>query len=64
NLFALAFAPVVAPFTETEVVGKLWEPGFWATDCSPETVKKSGPCWSELNKDRVDGKVWLGACTA
>jgi peptide/nickel transport system permease protein len=60
NLFALAFAPSLAPYTETEVVGKIWEPGFWTDDCSPEAVKNIGPCWSEINKDRVDGKVWLG----
>jgi peptide/nickel transport system permease protein len=60
NIFALVFAPALAPFAETEVVGKIWEPGFWSSDCSPETVKNTGPCWSELNKDRVDSKVWLG----
>ena len=60
NIFALVFAPVLAPFTETEVVGKIWEPGFWTDDCSPEAVKKTGPCWSEVNKDRMDGKAWLG----
>jgi peptide/nickel transport system permease protein len=36
NIFALVFAPALAPF------------------------KNTGPCWSELNKDRVDSKVWLG----
>lgn len=60
NIFVLVFAPALAPFTETEVVGKIWEPGFWADDCSPEAVEKSGPCWSEINKDRTHGKVWLG----
>lgn len=60
NIFVLVFAPALAPFTETEVVGKIWEPGFWADDCSPEAVEKSGPCWSEINKDRTDGKAWLG----
>jgi peptide/nickel transport system permease protein len=60
NIFVLVFAPVLAPFSETEVVGKIWEPGFWADDCSPEAVEKSGPCWSEINKDRTDGKAWLG----
>jgi peptide/nickel transport system permease protein len=60
NLIALVFAPVLAPFTETEVMGKIWEPAFWSDDCSPETVKEIGPCWSEVNKDRVDAKAWLG----
>jgi len=60
NIFVLVFAPVLAPFSETEVVGKIWEPGIWADDCSPEAVKISGPCWAEINKDRTDGKVWLG----
>ena len=60
NIIALVFAPVLAPFTETEVVGKVWEPGFWTDDCSPEMVEKIGPCWSEVNKDRVDAKAWLG----
>ncbi len=60
NIFVLAFAPVLAPFTETEVVGGVWEAGFWANDCSPEAVEEIGPCWSELNKDRMDGKAWLG----
>jgi peptide/nickel transport system permease protein len=60
NIFVLVFAPVLAPFSETEVVGKIWEPGFWADDCSPEAVKISGPCWAEINKDRTDGKAWLG----
>ncbi len=60
NIFALVFAPAIAPFTETEVVGKVWEPGFWTDDCSPEAVEKIGPCWSEINKDRVDAKAWLG----
>jgi len=60
NLFALAFAPALAPFTETEIVGKVWEPGIWATDCSEEAVKLKGPCWSQFNDGRTDGKVWLG----
>jgi peptide/nickel transport system permease protein len=60
NLFAMAFAPALAPFTETEIVGKVWEPGIWATDCSEEAVKLKGPCWSQFNDGRTDGKVWLG----
>jgi peptide/nickel transport system permease protein len=60
NLFAFVFAPLLAPFSETEVVGKVWESGFWANDCSAEAVKRIGPCWPELNKDRINGKAWLG----
>ncbi len=60
NVFAVAFAPALAPFSETEVVGGIWEPAFWTDDCSPEAVKKTGPCWSQLNDDRVGPKVWLG----
>ena len=60
NLFALAFAPVLTPFTETEIVGKVWEPGIWATDCSSEAVKSDGACWAQLNDSRMGGKSWLG----
>jgi peptide/nickel transport system permease protein len=60
NLVAFAFAPVLAPYSETEVVGKIWEPGFWADDCSAEAVQSHGPCWSELNRNRPDKKAWLG----
>ena len=60
NVFVLAFAPVLAPYAETDVIGDVWEVGFWSDDCSPEAVKDIGPCWSEVNKDRVDGKLWLG----
>ena len=60
NLFALSFAPVLTPFTETEIVGKVWEPGIWATDCSAEVVKSDGPCWAQLNDNRMGGKSWLG----
>lgn len=60
NIFAVFFAPVLAPFSETEVVGKIWEPGFWANDCSHERSARTAQCWSELNKNRADGKVWLG----
>jgi len=60
NLFALAFAPVLTPFTETEIVGKVWEPGIWATDCSAEAVKSNGACWAQLNDGRMSGKSWLG----
>jgi len=60
NIFAVIFAPVLAPFPETKVVGKIWEPGFWANDCSAEALERTGPCWSEVNKERVHRKVWLG----
>ena len=60
NLFALSFAPVLTPFTETEIVGKVWEPGIWATNCSAEVVKSDGPCWAQLNDNRMGGKSWLG----
>jgi len=60
NLLAMAFAPALAPFTETEIIGKVWEPGIWATDCSEEAVKRNGPCWSQLNDGRKDGKAWFG----
>ncbi len=49
NIFGLAFAPVLAPFAETEVIGAVWEAGFWSDDCSPEAVEEIGPCWSQLN---------------
>ena len=60
NLFAMVFAPMLAPFSETELVGKVWEPGIWAMDCSEEAVKRKGPCWAQFNDSRTDGKVWLG----
>lgn len=60
NLIACAFAPVLAPFNETEIIGKIWEPGFWATDCSEESARLKGPCWSEFNDTRANGKAWLG----
>jgi peptide/nickel transport system permease protein len=60
NLLACAFAPELAPFEETEIIGKVWEPGFWATECSEEALGLRGPCWSEFNDARADGKAWLG----
>jgi peptide/nickel transport system permease protein len=60
NLFALAFGPTLAPFTETEVIGQVWEPGIWASDCSEEATNRRGPCWSHFNENRTDGKAWLG----
>ena len=58
NLFLMAFAPVLAPHGETDVVGDVWEVGFWADDCT-EQGKQDLLCWAELNKDR-DARVWLG----
>jgi peptide/nickel transport system permease protein len=60
NLFAFAFAPELAPFPETEIIGNVWEPGFWAIDCSEEATRLRGPCWSQFNDARTDGKAWLG----
>ena len=60
NLIGCIFAPALAPFKETQVVGDVWELGFWSDDCSPDAVEEVGPCWSELNRERLDGKVWLG----
>ncbi|MBT7081756.1 MAG: ABC transporter permease [Chloroflexi bacterium] len=60
NLVALAFAPLLAPFSETEIMGKVWEPGFWAVDCSPEATQARGECWAHFNAKRMDGKSWLG----
>lgn len=60
NLFAFVFGPALAPFSETEVVGQVWEPGFWASDCSEEATNRRGPCWSHFNENRMDGKAWLG----
>lgn len=60
NLLAFALAPYLAPFEETDIIGRVWEPGFWATDCSEEGVSLRGPCWSQLNQSRMDGKSWLG----
>lgn len=35
NIFAAVFAPVIAPYPETEVIGDVWEGGFW-DDEAPE----------------------------
>ncbi len=50
NLFAMLFAPWLAPFGETEVVdgADVWEPGFWDEEF-----------WPQLNEDR-SRKIWLG----
>jgi len=29
NVFAAVFAPIIAPYPETEIVGDVWEGGFW-----------------------------------
>lgn len=58
NVAVMIMAPVLSPYPETEVVGRMWEAGFWADDCTEEGIQNS-QCWEELNKDR-DGKVLLG----
>lgn len=32
NLLAAVFAPVLAPFGETEIIGRPWAPGFWGPE--------------------------------
>jgi len=58
NVFLMIFAPVLTPFPETEVVGDVWEAGFWADNCTPEGIS-AYECWDEINKDR-EHKVLLG----
>ncbi len=60
NLLGCLFAPALAPFSETEIIGRPWEPGIWASDCSAKGVAAAGPCWTQLNDGRTDGKAWLG----
>jgi peptide/nickel transport system permease protein len=60
NLLACLFAPLLAPFSETEIIGRPWEPGLWARDCSEVGVAAAGPCWAQLNDGRAEGKAWLG----
>lgn len=60
NLIACLFAPLLAPFAETDIIGRPWEPGIWASDCSEEAVAATGPCWAQLNDVREGGKAWLG----
>lgn len=60
NLLACIFAPALAPFSETQIIGKPWEPGFWATNCSETRVAEFGPCWTQFNEGRLEGKAWLG----
>ena len=47
NVLAMIFAPALAPYGESEVVGDVWEPGPW------------GERWQEMNAGR-EGMVWLG----
>ena len=47
NVFAMIFAPALAPYGESEVVGDVWEPGPWSER------------WEEMNAGR-EGAVWLG----
>ena len=58
NVFLMVFAPVLTPFPETEVVGDVWEAGFWADNCTPEGIS-AYECWDEINRDR-EHKVLLG----
>ena len=58
NVFMMLFAPLLTPFPETEVVGDVWEAGFWADDCTPEGIS-AYECWGEINKDR-EHTVLLG----
>ena len=58
NVFLMIFAPVLTPFPETEVVGDVWEAGFWADNCTPEGIA-AYECWDEINRDR-EHKVLLG----
>ena len=58
NVFLMIFAPILTPFPETEVVGDVWEAGFWADDCTPEGIA-AYECWDEINRDR-EHKVLLG----
>ena len=48
NIIACVFAPTIAPFKETDIIGDVWEPGFW-----------EGEIWMEINQNR-DTWVWLG----
>ena len=58
NVTLMLFAPLFTPFPETEVVGDVWEAGFWADDCTPEGIA-AYECWDEINKDR-EHTVLLG----
>ena len=58
NVFMMLFAPLLTPFPETEVVGDVWEAGFWVDDCTPEGIS-AYECWDEINKDR-EHTVLLG----
>ena len=56
---AAVFAPVLAPFGQTEVAGDVWEVAFWTNDCSEEGIRNY-QCWDEINAGR-ERKLWLGA---
>ena len=58
NVTLMLFAPLLTPFRETEVVGDVWEVGFWAADCTPEGISVY-QCWEEINRSR-EHKVLLG----
>jgi peptide/nickel transport system permease protein len=38
NLFAVLFAPLIAPYGQTQVVGDQWLPGFWDRASMPDGV--------------------------
>lgn len=56
---AAVFAPLLAPFSQTEVAGAVWEPAFWTNDCSEEGIRNY-ECWDDINADR-ERKLWLGS---
>jgi len=56
---AAVFAPVLAPFSQTEVAGDVWEVAFWTNDCSEDGIRNY-QCWDDINADR-ETKLWLGA---
>jgi len=35
NIFCALFAPVIAPYNETELAGDVWEPPIWSADAMP-----------------------------
>jgi peptide/nickel transport system permease protein len=58
-ILAALFAPVLAPFAQTEIAGDVWEVAFWTNDCSEDGIRNY-QCWDELNAER-EQKLWLGA---
>ena len=35
NIFCALFAPALAPYSETEIAGDVWEPPIWSEDAIP-----------------------------